>query len=121
MTGPGYGVDPAELAELKKILNGASDKLGLTDFKDKATLEGFLTTQEVSQYENVEETVEELVLKLTEFCDKKYPPVVDAMSGFITRAHVTITTMAEGVSKAGATYEINEQQVEEWTKEHKPR
>jgi hypothetical protein len=44
----GYKLDPAQLTELKKTLNSASDKLGMTDFKDRATLEGALTVQDVS-------------------------------------------------------------------------
>lgn len=118
--GGGYGVEPEELEQLKKTLNDASDALDMTDFSQQASLEGFLTTQEVSQYENVQETVEEIVLKLTEFVDRKYPAVVDAMHEFIARAHVTITTTADGVARAGADYQITEEQIEEWLRKHKP-
>lgn len=118
MGSPGFQVEPDELRELKKTLNKASDELGMTDFKDKASLEGYLTTQDVSPYENVEETVEELVLKLTDFVDRKYPPVVNGMHDFITRCHVTITTMADGVSESGKDYEINEQQIKKWLDEN---
>ncbi|NIJ10077.1 putative transcriptional regulator [Saccharomonospora amisosensis] len=116
----GYGVEPDELKKLEGILGDASDALDMVDFPQRASLEGFLTTQEVSRYENVEETVEETVLALTEFVDKRYPAVVDAMHDFIARAHVTITTTAEGVAKAGADYQITEDQVEEWLRKHDP-
>ncbi|EHR53167.1 hypothetical protein SacmaDRAFT_4997 [Saccharomonospora marina XMU15] len=116
----GYGVEPGELKKLEGILGDASDALDMVDFPQRARLEGFLTTQDVSRYENVEETVEETVLALTEFVDKKYPAVVDAMHDFIARAHVTITTTAEGVAKAGADYQITEDQVEEWLRKHDP-
>ncbi|SFQ22366.1 hypothetical protein SAMN05421810_105240 [Amycolatopsis arida] len=118
--GGGYGVEPEELDQLKKTLNEASDALNMTDFPQRASLEGFLTTQDVSRYEQVEETVEEIVLKLTEFVDRKYPSVVDAMNNFIARAHVTITTTADGVARAGSEYQITEDQVTAWLRRHQP-
>lgn len=117
----GYGLDADEIPRLKKILEGASDALGMNDFEQRATLEGFLTVQEVSAYENVEETVEEKVLKLTEFCNNKYPAVTAAMQKFIARAHVTIIGTAEGVAKSGERYQATEDQVTTWMKEHEPK
>ncbi|OLZ52105.1 hypothetical protein [Amycolatopsis keratiniphila] len=121
MSPNGYGLDPDEIPRLKKILEGASDALGMNDFEQRATLEGFLTVQSVSAYENVEETVEEKVLKLSEFCNTKYPGVVSAMEKFIARAHVTIIGTAEGVSKAGEKYQATEDEVEKWMKDHEPK
>jgi hypothetical protein len=118
--GGGYGVEPEELEQLKKTLNDASDALDMTDFPQQASLEGFLTTQEVSRYQNVQETVEEIVLKLTEFVDRKYPVVVDAMYDFIARAHVTIATTADGVARAGVDYRITEEQIAAWLRQHEP-
>lgn len=114
----GFGLDPDELRELDKTLKSASDELGMTDFESKASLEGFLTTQQVSQYENVEETVDESVRKLTEFVDEKYPKAVAAMQDFITRLHVTITTTAEGVAEAGKDYKITDEQIADWLEKH---
>ena len=45
----GYQLDPAELEELKKTLRSASDELGMKDFTAKATLDGALTIQDVTQ------------------------------------------------------------------------
>lgn len=117
----GYGLEADEIPRLKAVLEDASDALGMNDFEQKATLEGFLTVQEVSAYENVEETVEEKVLKLTEFCNDKYPGVISAMEQFIARAHVTIIGTAEGVAKAGTKYQATEEQVQKWLKEHEPK
>lgn len=123
MTGPGagYGLDPDEIPKLKKLLEAASDDLGMNDFRQRATLEGFLTVEEVATYGNVEDTVEEKVLKLTEFCNTKYPGVIDAMDTFLARTHVTIIGTAEGVAKAGEKYEATEAQVEQWMKDHEPK
>ncbi|MFB9684274.1 hypothetical protein [Amycolatopsis plumensis] len=38
--GGGYGLDPDEIPRLKKLLEAASDSLDMTDFRQKATLEG---------------------------------------------------------------------------------
>ncbi|MEQ0564890.1 hypothetical protein ABJI51_37920 [Amycolatopsis sp. NEAU-NG30] len=119
--GDGYGLDPDEIPKLKKLLEGASDDLGMNDFRQRATLEGFLTVEEVANYGNVEENVEEKVLKLTEFCNDRYPGVVDAMAKFIARAHVTIIGTAEGVAKAGEKYQATEEDVTKWMKDHEPR
>ncbi|GHG14185.1 MULTISPECIES: hypothetical protein [Amycolatopsis] len=119
--GGGYGLDPDEIPRLKKLLEAASDSLDMTDFRQKATLEGFLTVEEVASYGNVEDTVEEKVLKLTEFCNTKYPGVVNAMDRFLARAHVTIIGTAEGVAKAGEKYQATEDEVEKWMKEHEPK
>jgi hypothetical protein len=75
MAGPGggYGLDPDEIPRLTTLLETAGDELGMNDFQQKATLEGFLTVEEVAAYGNVEETVEEKVLKLTEFCNNSTP------------------------------------------------
>lgn len=116
----GYGPDPDEIKRLDDILRQANDELGLTDFDEHANLEGFLTTQSVSPYENVEETVEETVLKLTEFVDRKYPEVVEAMQQFIYRAHATIDNTAEGVAKASAQYRVTEDEVEAWIRKYDP-
>lgn len=93
----GYQLDPAELEELKKTLRSASDELGMNDFAEKATLVGALTVQDVSPYENVEETVSELINKLSEFCMETYPNVMNEMQEFINRAHSAITTSADNV------------------------
>ncbi|MBB4684044.1 hypothetical protein [Amycolatopsis jiangsuensis] len=123
MTGPGggYGLEPDEIPKLKKLLEGASDDLGMNDFRQRATLEGFLTVEEVAAYGNVEETVEEKVRKLSEFCNDKYPGVVDAMDTFIARAHVTIIGTAEGVAKAGEKYQATEDDVTKWMEDHEPK
>jgi hypothetical protein len=103
------------------LLEAASDDLGMNDFRQQATLEGFLTVEEVAAYGNVKETVEEKVVKLTEFCNNKYPGVVSAMDTFIARAHVTIVGTAEGVAKAGKKYVATEDEVTKWMKEHEPK
>jgi hypothetical protein len=113
----GFGLDADEIDQLEKTLKGASDALGMNDFESRATLEGFLTVQSVSAYENVEETVEEKVLELTKFCNEKYPGVIDAMEKFIARAHVTIEGTADGVAAAGESYRANEAQVEKYMEE----
>ncbi|WP_433471221.1 hypothetical protein [Saccharomonospora azurea] len=116
----GYGLDPDEISRLDNILHTAGDELGLTDFEERASLEGFLTTQSVSQYENVEETVEETVLELTRFVDQKYPQVVKAMQEFVHRTHATIENTAEGVAKAGVEYQVTEDEVAAWVRKHDP-
>jgi hypothetical protein len=100
----GYTLDPAQLTELKKTLNSASDKLGMKDFKDKATLEGALTVQDVSPYENTEETVSELIRKLSKFCNTDYPNVVNGMQDFINRTHTAITSSADAVAASQKLY-----------------
>lgn len=114
----GYGLDADEVKDLQKVLNKASDELGMRKFPEKASLEEALTTQQVSPHENIEKTVEQVVLDLTKFVDTTYPRVVDAMDDFITKAHVTITTMGEGVAETGKTYEVNEEQVKTWLEKH---
>ncbi|MDV6011672.1 hypothetical protein [Haloechinothrix sp. LS1_15] len=119
MSEGGHGVDADELRALKSTLDDASDSLGMKNFAEEASLEGFLTTQSgVSPYENVDETVEETVLALTEFVDQNYPAAVDAMHDFIVRTHVTITNLADGVAQAGEDYEITEDQITEWLEDH---
>ena len=93
----GYQLDLAELKELKKALRSASDELGMKDFTAKATLDGALTIQDVSPYENVEETVSELINKLSNFCIETYPNVVNEIQEFINRTHSVITTSADNV------------------------
>jgi hypothetical protein len=104
----GYTLDPDELTQLKGILRGASDQLGMKDFSQKATLEGFLTVQDVSPYENVEETVEELILKLSKFANQDYPKVVDGMQKFINNAHTAITDAADKAHQTAKDYQENE-------------
>lgn len=106
----GYGLDPAELEDLKKTLGLASDKLGMKDFTEKGTLEGALTVQDVSPYENVEETVSELINKLSKFCNETYPNVMNEMQKFINRTHNAITTSADNVHASLKVY--NEQEDE---------
>lgn len=105
----GYTLDPDELRQLKGILNGASDKLGMKDFSQKATLEGFLTVQDVSPYENVEETVDELIRKLSQFANQDYPKVVDGMQSFINKAHTAITDAADKAHQTAKDYEEKEE------------
>jgi hypothetical protein len=113
----GYGLDPDEIDQLERTLKGASDALGMNDFESRATLEGFLTVQSISAYENVQETVEEKVLELSRFCNEKYPGVIDAMERFIAATHVTIEGTADGVAESGESYRANEAQVERWMNE----
>lgn len=82
----GSGLDPDEIERLDDILHQAGNELALTDLAQHVPLEGFLTTQPVSRYENGEETV----LELTRFAGEKYPRLVEAMQRFVPRAHVTI-------------------------------
>jgi hypothetical protein len=79
------------------------------------SLESFLTTQD---RQSVRERRGNRAT--AEFVDRKYPAVVDAMHGFIARAHTTITTTADGVAQAGAEYQVTEAQVEAWLRQHKP-
>ncbi|HET9142708.1 hypothetical protein [Actinophytocola sp.] len=104
----GYTLDPDELTQLKGILHGASDQLGMKDFSEKATLEGFLTVQDVSPYENVEETVEELIRKLSQFANHDYPQVVDAMQKFINDAHTAIEDAADKAHQTAKDYAEHE-------------
>jgi hypothetical protein len=120
-SGGGYGLTPDEIPRLKKILEDASDALGMNDFDRRATLEGSLTVEEVQSYGNAEETVKEKVLKLTEFCNNSYPHVVDAMRRFIARTHVTIVGAAEGVAKSGDKYQASEEDATRWLNEHEPK
>lgn len=105
-----YTLDPDELRQLKGILTGASDKLGMKDFSEKATLEGFLTVQDVSPYENVEETVDELIQKLSQFANQDYPKVVQGMHNFIDKAHTAIIDAADKAHKTAVEYEEKEEQ-----------
>ena len=95
------------MAALKKTLNSASDALGMRDFSKVATLEGSLVVQSVSPHENVEETVSELINKLSKFCNQSYPAVVTAMQGFIDRTHSVIETSAD---KVHATLNVYQEQ-----------
>jgi hypothetical protein len=113
----GFGLDADEIDQLEKTLKGASDALGMNDFENRATLEGFLTVQSISAYENVEETVEEKILELSKFCNEKYPGVIDAMERFIAATHVTIEGTADGVAAAGESYRAREDQVQKWMDE----
>ncbi|MCA1605310.1 MAG: hypothetical protein LC775_07540, partial [Acidobacteria bacterium] len=106
----GYQLEPAELEELKKTLRSASDELGMKDFTEKATLDGALTVQDLSPYENVEETVGELINKLSEFCTETYPNVMSEIQEFINRTHNAITTSANNVHANLKAY--NEQEDE---------
>jgi hypothetical protein len=105
-----YTLDPDELKQLKGILQGASDQLGMKDFSEKATLEGFLTVQDVSPYENVEETVDELIRKLSQFANQDYPKVVDGMQKFINNAHTAIEDAADKAHQTAKEYEDKENQ-----------
>lgn len=100
-----YTLDPDELRQLKGILTGASDKLGMKDFSEKGTLEGFLTVQDVSPYE----TVDELIQKLSQFANQDYPKVVGGMQNFINKAHTAILEAADKAHKTATEYEEQEQ------------
>lgn len=106
----GYTLDQDELRKLKGILNTASDKLDMRDFDQKASLEGFLTTQSVSPYENVEETVDELIQRLSRFANQDYPRVIGAMQSFINRAHTAITDAADKAHDTAKDYEKREEE-----------
>ena len=108
--GDGYALDPDELEKVKGTLRQASDKLDMRDFTERASLEGALTTQDVSPYENVEETVEETILKLTKFVDQDYPAVVQSMQDFINRVHSAIETGVDNVHRSLTTYNEQEQE-----------
>ncbi|WP_019809128.1 hypothetical protein [Saccharomonospora halophila] len=116
----GYGLDQSEIETLDRYLQKASTALGMENFREQASVEGFLTTEAVSQYQNVEETVEETVVALTKFIDIHYANVVEATQNFINRAHATITTTAEGVARAGVEYRVAEEEVAEWVNRHAP-
>lgn len=106
----GYELDPDELRQLKGTLNGASDKLGMKDFSQKASLEGFLTVQDVSPYEDTEKTVDKLVRELTQFVDKDYAKVIQAMQDFINRGHTAITDAADKAHRTAKDYDQNDDQ-----------
>lgn len=109
MTHDGYSLEPEELEKLKGTLKQASEELGMKDFTEKASLEGGLTVQSVSPYENVEETVEETILELTNFVDLDYPGVVKSMQNFINRVHSAIDIGVDNVHKTLTTYNESEQ------------
>jgi dihydroxyacetone kinase-like predicted kinase len=102
--GKRYALDPAEFDQLKVTLKGASDALGLRDFKAKASLEGTMTVQSVSPYENVEETVDGAIMALTKFVDQDYAATSQTMHDFINRVHTTIETAIDVVHKTQQEY-----------------
>lgn len=121
MTTPGgYALTPEELRRLKGTLSEASTRLGMKDFAEATSLEGGLTTQSVSRYEDVESTVEESILKLTEVVDRHYPAVVESMQDFIDRVHLAIDTGVDDVQQTLTTYVESEQTAEEQLPESYP-
>jgi len=102
--GKGYALDPAEFNQLKVTLKGASDALGLRDFKARASLEGTMTVQSVSPHENVEETVGGAIMALTKFVDQDYAAASQTMHDFINRVHTTIETAIDTVHKTQQEY-----------------
>jgi hypothetical protein len=104
----GYTLDPDELAGLKGILTGASDQLGMKDFSQKASLEGFVTTQDAGSYEGAEENTIELVQKLIQFVYEDYPRVVGGMQTFINDVHAAITDAADNAHITAKVYQEQE-------------
>lgn len=107
----GFTLDPAEFDKLKATLLDASTALGLRDFSTKASLEGGLTTQSVSPYENVEETVDEVIMALTKFVDRDYPQATKAVEGFINLMHTTLSDAITAVHKTQLRYQESERLV----------
>lgn len=102
--GKGYALDPAEFEQLKASLRAAGEALGLQDFRTKASLEGSMTVQSVSPHENIEETVDEVILALTKFVDQDYARTSQAVQDFINRVHTTIETAIDGVHRTQQEY-----------------
>ncbi|RJQ74124.1 hypothetical protein D5S17_23695 [Pseudonocardiaceae bacterium YIM PH 21723] len=80
----------------------------MRDFSKIATLEGSLTVQSVSPHENVEETVSELINKLSKFCNQSYPAVVKSMQDFVNRTHSVIENSADTVHATLTNYQQQE-------------
>ncbi|EHR60366.1 hypothetical protein [Saccharomonospora cyanea] len=112
-----YGLDRDGIERLDDILHQVGNELGLPGFDQRATLEGFLTTQSVSRYENVEKPVEETALELTRSANEKYPRGVEAVQQFAHHAHVTIGNTAEGMAKAGTRHQVTGDDVAAWIRE----
>lgn len=107
----GFALDPSEFDKLKATLRDASTALSLRDFTTKASLEGGLTTQSVSPHENVEETVDEVIMALTKFVDRDYPQATQAVQDFINLMHTTLSEAVNAVHQTQLEYQQSERLV----------
>ena len=63
-----------------------------------------MTVQSVSPHENIEETVDEVIMALTKFVDQDYARTGQAVQDFINRVHTTIETAIDGVHQTQQEY-----------------
>lgn len=112
--GPGYSVDDSEMRKIIGHLEDADSDLGMKDFSERADLNKAVEiSQSVSPHENIEQTVDEAITKLTRFVDVDYKNAVQAVQGFIDRAHDEISEVTQATREGRKGYQDLERENQE--------